>query len=196
MKKHPEKIFSYITVTSPRHGSRIIEHIKRCYFEYGFHGIKIYSHPKGVGSFKSWLSITDEYMYPIYDLASQWKVPVLAHSTPAECNEVCSKYPELRLLMAHMGNTQIADGNWHKAIMVAKEHKNLYLDTTNSGMDFGMIEEAVKIIGAKRIIWGSDMPLLDSWFQREKILAAEILESEKKLILGENTLRLITNSRP
>lgn len=196
MKKYPERVFGYITITSPRHGKRLLEHINRCYYEYGFHGLKIYSHPKGIGSFDSWLSITDEYMYSIFELASDWKIPILAHSTPQECDEVCSKFPEIRLIMAHMGGTQIASGDWHKAIMTAKKHKNLYLDTTSSGMDYGMVEEAVKKIGAERIVWGSDLAYLGMEYELEKIKSSDIKDYEKELILGKNILRLIDNSRP
>ena len=38
----------------------------------------------------------------------------------------------------------------------------------------GMIEEIIKIIGAKRIIWWSNLPLLDPWYEIEKACSAEI----------------------
>ena len=34
----------------------------------------------------------------------------------------------------------------------------------------GMIEEVVKIIGAKRIIWGSDLSLLDLWYEIKRYI--------------------------
>ena len=191
MKKYPDRILGYVTITSPRHGNRLIEHVKKYICEYGFHGLKIYSRPKAaIGGFDLVFSITDEYMYPILEMASDWKVPVLAHAKPEECDIVSSNFPNVRLIMAHAGSTQIANGNWHKAIMVAQKHPNLYLDTTSSGMDLGFVEEAVRVLGAKRIVWGSDVPLLDAWYNIEKIRSAEISEEDKNLILGENILRL------
>jgi len=95
--------------------------------------------------------------------------------------------------MAHMGSTQIARGAWHSAISVAKRHPNLYLDTTSSGMDLGMVEEAVRSVGASCIMWGSDLPLLDIWYNMEKVKSAEISEDEKRPILGENIARLVGN---
>ncbi|MGI6284860.1 amidohydrolase family protein [Neomoorella humiferrea] len=192
LKKYPDRILGYVTVTSPRHGKKVLDHVEKYICDYGFHGIKIYSHPKGVGSPEPWLSIIDPYMYPILEKASQWRVPVLAHATPAECDEVCKLFPELILIMAHMGATQIANGDWHKAISVARRHRNLYLDTTSSGMDLGMIEEAVRCVGAERVVWGSDVPLLDPWYEIEKIRSAEISISEKNMILGTNIERLLS----
>ncbi|MCL2708855.1 MAG: amidohydrolase [Defluviitaleaceae bacterium] len=190
MARHPGIVLGYATVTTPRHGAPQLEHLKRCFFGHGFHGMKIYSHTQGIGTYESNISITDEYMDPIYEFASKYRIPLLAHSTPEQCDVVCGKFPEARLIMAHMGATQIARGQWHAAIAVAKRRPNLYLDTTSSGMDLGMVEEAVGVVGAGRIMWGSDAPLLDVWYNKEKILAAEITEEQKDLILGENFLRL------
>lgn len=191
MRKYPDRILGYITITTPRQGEHMMDHIKRYLYDYGFHGIKIYSHSKGMISYEPWLSITDPYMYPIYELACDCHVPVLAHSTPDECNKICEDFPGLLLIMAHMGATALAGGDWHKAITTAQKHNNLFLDTTSSGMDLGMVEEAVKLIGAERVVWGSDMPLLDPWYEVEKIKSSEISDHCKELILGENIKRLV-----
>lgn len=195
MRRFPGRILGYVTVSSPRHGTKMVEHVERYLGEYGFHGVKIYSHPKGVGSPEPWLSITDPYMYPILEKASDLQVPVLAHATPKECEAVCSLFPNVLLIMAHMGGTQIANGDWHAAIAVARTHPNLYLDATSSCVDFGMIEEAVRAVGPERVIWGSDMPLLDPRCQIQKIREAEIGEDSKRLVLGGNVERLLSRRR-
>jgi predicted TIM-barrel fold metal-dependent hydrolase len=191
LRKYPDRVLAYATVTTPRHGARLMEHLKRCFYEYGFHGIKIYSHTMGIGSYESRISITDEFMYPVLEFATEHRIPVLAHSTPEQCDIVCEKYPELRLIEAHMGATQIAFGQWHTALAVAKRRKNLILDTTSSGMDLGMIEAAVDAIGDDRIVWGSDVPLLAISYNIAKITYSEIPETSKKKILGENMERLV-----
>ncbi|MGE5613220.1 MAG: amidohydrolase family protein [Bacillota bacterium] len=192
LRKYPDRVLAYATVTTPRHGDRLMNHLKKCFFEYGFHGIKIYSHTMGIGSYESYISITDEYMNPVYEFASKHRIPVLAHSTPEQCDLVCERFPELRLIEAHMGSTQIAHGQWHTALAVAKRRPNLILDTTSSGMDLGMVEAAVEAIGDERIIWGSDVPLLAIGYNIAKITSAEIPESSKRKILGENIARLVS----
>jgi len=86
----------------------------------------------------------------------------------------------------------VIDMTGYKGITIAKKHSNLYLDTTSSSMDLGMVEQAVKAIGPKRIVWGSDLPFLDQWYEIEKIRSAEIDVESKKLILGENINRLVS----
>lgn len=192
MRKYPDRIMGYVSVTSPRHGKAILDHIETCILDWGFQGIKIYAHPKGVGGYEPFLSVADPYMYPIFELAQDWKLPVLAHSASFEVDQVCRDFPNLHLMMAHMGATPISGGDWHTAIATAKKHPNLILDTTASGMDFGMVEEAVRVIGPERVIWGSDIPMIDPWLNIEKIRGAEIGEEEKKLILGDNIMRLVS----
>ncbi|MCD8077679.1 MAG: amidohydrolase [Lachnospiraceae bacterium] len=195
MRKWPDRILGYTSVTSPRHGQPIYDHVKKCIFDWGFHGIKVYSHPRGVGGYEAFLSVADRYMYPIYEMAQEWKVPVLAHATSEEMDVICRDFPNLTMMMAHMGCTPISGGDWHTAIAVARRHPNLILDTTASGMDFGMVEEAVRVIGAERVIWGSDMPMIDAWLNIDKIRGAEIRPEEKQLILGDNIMRYVKTGR-
>jgi predicted TIM-barrel fold metal-dependent hydrolase len=53
-----------------------------------------------------------------------------------------------------------------------------------------IIQEAVKELGAERIIMGSDSPYISMESELTKIKSLNISEMEKKLIMGEN-MRLI-----
>lgn len=195
MQLHPDRILGYVTVNSPRYGQPLYDYIQDAIFSRGFSGIKIYSHPQGVGSAIPFLSVADPYMYPLMELAQAWQVPVLAHATSAEVDTLCRDFPRLVLLMAHMGATPVSGGDWHTAISTAKKHPNLILDSTGSAMDAGMIEEAVRVIGPERVLWGSDMPMIDPWINIERIRSAEISASQKELILGRNILRIVSHGQ-
>ena len=52
------------------------------------------------------------------------------------------------------------------------------------------IEWGVKEIGAERLLYGTDSPLYFAPMQRARIDNAEISDTEKKLILRENALKL------
>ena len=125
------------------------------------------------------------------EAAAERGMPILAHVTPAECDHMMQRVPEARLVMAHMGGQPYAMGNWHLAVEVAGRHPNLYLDTATSQMDDGMIEHAVACAGAEKILFGTDMPLLDPWVQRAKIEAAAVSDEAKRLILAGNLKRLL-----
>ena len=75
-----------------------------------------------------------------------------------------------------MGGQPDALGDWHRAIAVAEKHENLLLDTASSQIDNGMLELAVARLGPERIIFGTDMPLLDPFTQLAKVQGAEITD--------------------
>ena len=54
-----------------------------------------------------------------------------------------------------------------------------------------MIEQLVNAAGASRILYGSDMPLMDPRSQLGKIITAPISDAAKRLIVGENARRLL-----
>jgi hypothetical protein len=97
--------------------------------------------------------------------------------------------------MAHMGGFPDAGGDWRMAIEVAQRHKNVWLDTTSSTYDSGMMEMAVRRLGAGRILFGTDMPLLDPFAGVQKIRSAFLTEEEKTLILGGNLERLLAQQQ-
>jgi predicted TIM-barrel fold metal-dependent hydrolase len=180
---HPDRLIGYVSVPTPRLNARAVEEVRRCRERYGFAGLKIYSHPEA--------SIAEPGTYPLLETAAEYGMPVLAHTTPDECDHLMAAVPECRLLMAHMGGHPYALGDWHRAVMVARKHPNLLLDTATSQIDNGMIEHAVEQIGAERILFGTDMPLLDPHTQLAKVQGAAISDQDKQAILGGNLVRLL-----
>jgi predicted TIM-barrel fold metal-dependent hydrolase len=54
-----------------------------------------------------------------------------------------------------------------------------------------VIEQLVDEAGADRVLYGSDMPLMDPRSQLGKIITAQISDSAKRQVLGENACRLL-----
>ncbi len=183
-RQHPDRIIPYFTVSSARFGKRVIEDLERYVNDYGFRALKIYSVPP-------LYKMCDPYMYPVLEKAAQYKLPVLAHSTAEECEQVSRVVPEVIVINAHTNGSPQGQGDWHRSIAAAKAYANIYLDTTTSSFDNNMIETAVAEVGADRILYGSDMPLLCPILQVAKVRQAEITEAEKDLILGGNIQRLL-----
>ena len=82
-------------------------------------------------------------------------------------------------------------GDWVSGIRLAKLRDNIILDTTGTVTDSGMVEEAVDGVGPERVVYGSDMPLLDPVSQLAKVRTADIDEESKRLILGQNITRIL-----
>jgi uncharacterized protein len=183
LARHSERLIGYLSVPTPRLGQRAVEEVHRCCETYGMRGLKIYSHPEA--------SIAEPGTVPLLEAATEYGMPILAHTTPAECDYLMERVPQCRLLMAHMGGHPYAHGDWHRAIAVAEKHPNLLLDTASSQIDNGMLELAVERLGPQRIIFGTDMPLLDPFTQKAKVTGSDLDEATKALILGGNMARIL-----
>ena len=68
---------------------------------------------------------------------------------------------------------------------------NYFLETCSTFRTPGVIEQLVEGAGADRVLYGSDIPLMDPRAQIGKIITAEIDEEAKKLVLGGNARRLL-----
>jgi predicted TIM-barrel fold metal-dependent hydrolase len=70
---------------------------------------------------------------------------------------------------------------------------NVYVDTAASSLlyDDGIYERVAGLIGAERILFGSDFPLLSQKRSRRRIEESGLDAAAKALILGENAARLL-----
>ena len=67
----------------------------------------------------------------------------------------------------------------------------IYLDTASSQIDKGYVEAAVRGVGAERVVFGTDMPLLDPFFGMAKVTDVDLMKEQKELILGKNIQNLL-----
>lgn len=183
MRKFPDRILGYASLHSTRFGQEAIDEIRRAHDDYGMRGLKIYSTPE--------CTIAEPAMLPILKVCAELKMPILAHTTPHECEYLLSEVPEVQLIMAHAGAQPYAHGDWNRAIMAAQRFPNLYLDTASSTIDTGFVEACVSALGAHRILFGTDIPLLDPWPQLAKIRETRLSPADRELIMGANILRLM-----
>jgi hypothetical protein len=84
---------------------------------------------------------------------------------------------------------------WDKAIQAVKPYPNLYLDVSGFDPERGIVEKAVAVLGAGRVLFGSDAPGRSYAAQLAKVRYADIGEDERALILGGNAARLLEVTR-
>ena len=191
LKRYPDRLIGYVSIPSARYGQAAVEEIQHCYEVYGMKGVKMVHRVSGLGSYHIITSFDEPQMYPIVEKAAELGMPLLLHATPEECGALSQRVPEAIIIMAHSGGCPTAWGDWPKAIETAKRCPNIYLDTASSQVDMGYIEAAVEAVGAERVVFGTDLPLLDPFTQLAKVTGADLTEEDKGLILGGNIARLI-----
>jgi predicted TIM-barrel fold metal-dependent hydrolase len=124
----------------------------------------------------------DEPMvWPLAELAISHDLPILIHcghppfTLPWSIERLAARYPLAQIILGHMGHGNIVwiDG----AIEVARRRPNIYLET--SGMPMGpKIAEAVREIGADRVMYGSDSPFHHPRVEQLKVQLCGLSELE------------------
>ena len=147
-------------------------------------GIKI--HPEEHG-----YPIT-EYGERLFTFAAGQSAVVITHSgeknsLPSDFVTFANAFPEVRLILAHLGCGWDDDpGHQVRAILKSKQG-NLYVDTSSArNVIPGLLEWAVREIGADRILYGTDSPLYYAPMQRARVEHAEIPDDQKVRILHDN----------
>jgi predicted TIM-barrel fold metal-dependent hydrolase len=133
----------------------------------------------------------------IFGFAAHHKALMLTHSGcvnsfPEDFVPFANRYPNVRLILAHLGNS--ADGNLSRQVYALQraEAGNVYVDTSSANsINSGLIEWAVAQVGADRILFGTDTPLYFVAAQKARIEYAEMGQDAKQAILFDNAARLL-----
>ena len=153
---------------------------------------------KGVKFHTSYTSvpISSEKLVHIVEYAQPYNKPFLLHTysqTDArDVKALADRFTSLGFIMGHMGGTDDSGtgANWKLAISVASELSNVYLETCMTKLEAGKIEEAVDRAGSHKILYGSDMTLINPAHIIGMITSAEISKGNKAKILYWNAKRL------
>ena len=137
-----------------------------------------------------------DHAAPLFEFAAERKAVVLTHSS--EQNSLCedfipwaNKFPEVRLILAHIGCGWDGDITHQVRAIQKSQHGNVFADTSSARSIMpGLIEWAVQEVGADRVLFGTDTPLYSTAMHRARIDHAELSDTNKRLILRDNALKL------
>lgn len=138
-----------------------------------------------------------EYGDSIFEFAAARRAPVLTHSgepnsLPRDFVPFADRYPEVALILAHLGCGHDGEKTHQVRAIQASRRGNIFVDTSSASSIFpGLIEWAVREVGAENILFGTDTPTYSTAMQRARIDSAEISDADKLLILRENARRLL-----
>ena len=133
----------------------------------------------------------------IVSRATQLGVPILQHvyrrtlenregeSSPSDLAELAGRHPQATFIAAHTGN------DWEQGIRAIRGNENVFCEICGSDPTAGMVEMAVRELGAKRVIYGSDITGRSFASQLAKVIGADISEADKALILAGNLKRIL-----
>lgn len=128
---------------------------------------------------------------PIFQVCQEERLIVLVNALddpfagPFAIEEISRNFPEVPLLIAHMGVVW----NMPEALLVAERHDHIYLET--SATLLSDVRKAYGRVGPERIVMGTEWPGHDFDLERMKIAKAVLDDSDRALIEGGNMERLL-----
>ena len=187
VRKYPDRLVG-LAVVNPHYPEEVGPELERCFEELGMKGIKI--HPTCND-----YPVDGKGYEEVWRFASERGAFVLSHTWqgsstcgPKMLASVAEKYPDLPIILGHSGGNP---KGYEEAIEVAKDHPNLYLDLCGSLITGAWVERIVEAVGADRVLYGTDFPFIDPFYEFGKVCFAGIDEEEKKKILGLNMAEIL-----
>ncbi|MCQ2446424.1 MAG: amidohydrolase family protein [Clostridia bacterium] len=189
-EKYPDRIYCYISVT-PSEGMDAVKRAVSLYTRNPhFVGFKF------LGGYNGHY-LEKEYQYAL-GAANEAKCPVLCHKwgdSPMLTDFITNlkNFPDVKMICAHLGGGN--RGETLRAAEVVNAYENFYLETCGSLYTTTDIQEVVGLVGAKKIIFGTDVLNLDPRYDFGRVAFSPISDEDKKDIFAGNYLRLLETSQ-
>jgi predicted TIM-barrel fold metal-dependent hydrolase len=190
MRQYPERVqgFAYV---NPLVGDLAVRELDRCIGEHGMIGMKL------------WIAVrcSDPSLDPLVERCAAYEIPLLQHtwlkttgnlpgeSTPDDLAALAKRHPNATMIMGH------TCGDWEIGVRCARALENVYFDISGNEANSGWLERAVDLVGAERILFGTDMPGRSMASQLAKVLGARLSDDAKDKILFQNASRLLERAR-
>jgi len=201
VKKHPTR-FSGLAGVDPTEGMKGLARLEYAIRELGFVGAHLYPH---------WFEMAPDHAryYPIYAKCAELGVPIqmqvghcLRYSEerplqsvgrPILLDTIACHFPELKLIGIHVG------WPWtEEMISVAYKHPNVYIgsDAYAPAHWSPQFVQFIDSWGSKKVIFGTDFPVIDPERARADIEKLAIRPGSKRRFLRDNVIDLYNLKMP
>lgn len=157
---------------------------------------------RGMSGMKLWIATfcDDPRVFPLAELCIRYRVPILIHcfykavgqlrheTLGTNVANLARRYPEAKLLMAHYGASCVRE------IKPIRPYPNVSVDTSGSIYHRDDIDYIKNMIGADRIVFGTDMPDISYLLTWGQIQEADLTAAEREAVFSGNALRLLERS--
>lgn len=151
------RVACYVVV-NPNDSEHAVREIERCVAR-GAIGLKLAASRRA----------DDPLLDPVIRAAAAHGLPVLHHiwqhrrrdwpnqeaSDGVELGRLAERHPDVAFILAHIGG----GGDYRHTYAAVRDQPNVLLDTSGSGVDRGMLDGALDAVGARRVVWGSDLTM-------------------------------------
>ena len=188
MSRRGERVIGLCFINPAVGGDAVRREIDWAIGRHGFRGIKLLVA----------VNCRSRKLNPVLAEAQRRGVPVLQHSsnsvlgraapnesTPADVADLAGRFPAVPLIMAHAGLART------EGLAEVAPHRNGLVDTAGSQPARGILAEAVRRLGAARVVFGTDLPIRDYASVLGRLEEMPLTGRQRRLILGLNAGRLL-----
>lgn len=132
--------------------------------------------------------------------AAQYRLPILQHvwqhrrrdwanqdaSDGLDVARIAARHPRVTFLLAHIGG----GGDWAHTFPAVLDVPNIVMDLSGSGIDRGMIDEALRWVGASRLLWAADLTLCTGLTKLRALSHTGASADEIALMRWKNAVRI------
>ena len=147
-----------LVALNPNHTAHALEEIDRCVAR-GAVGLKLLASRRA----------DDPLLDPICERAAKDNLPILHHiwqhrrrdwpsqeiSDGADLARLARRHPTVTFILAHIGG----GGDYHHTYAAIRDVPNIVADLSGSGVDRGMLDDAVGALGSQRLLWACDITM-------------------------------------
>ncbi|MGD8240899.1 MAG: amidohydrolase family protein [Armatimonadota bacterium] len=192
--QHPDRFLGFGWADPNLGVEKARDTVRRCTDDYGFYGVKLN------GAQNSFYIDDQELSVPVIEtLAATGKLLALhvgadayEHTHPFRVAKITEQFPDLRILIVHMGGVGVPDMT-DAVIEVAAAYSQLTL--IGSAVRSAPLLKALRTLGSGRIAFGSDTPfeLMHVELARYRALLDEdeFSEEDRHNVLAGNMLRVL-----
>lgn len=172
---------------SPQHVEFSLQEFERCVKNGPMVGVKLWVARRALS----------RELDPIIQAAAEMNAVIFQHtwhkttgnlpgeSEPADVAQLAARHPKVPIILGHTG------GEWETGLRSVRHLPNVPVDLAGFDPTAGVVEMAVREVGAARVIYGSDAGGRSFASQLGKVMGADISEPDRRAILGENLRRMM-----
>ncbi len=153
----PRRVRMLVTV-NPNHTDHALAEIERCVAR-GAIGVKLLASRRA----------DDPLLDPVCEAAAARRLPILHHvwqhrtrdwpnqeiSDAADVARLAARHPTVTFIVAHIGG----GGDYHHTFHALADAPNVVTDISGSGVDRGMLDDAIQALTAQRLLFGTDLTM-------------------------------------
>jgi predicted TIM-barrel fold metal-dependent hydrolase len=174
-------------VITPFRVDEALREIEECHRQFGF---------VWLGEFCNYMT-GYKYETPewaeVMKLAAKLNLVTQIHTTTREMRYLAENFPDNTIVFPHLGANR--DDIFARIEIVAR-HPNTSIELSGSGIErVGILERAVKEIGADRVLYGSDFTINEPSAVIARVKNAFLTAEDREKILFRNVERLLTKAQ-